>query len=499
MVCFHPDLTDARFVAKPIGRLGGPGLIPVSFVEIRDPVTGKALDVMPKDIPQVEEWKKATAEYKASSIPLGRFDFDPSQSAGVANSPYAPQAQAQAAASPPPMKTSSSMASLGAVSSTSAGRASQHGQQRASSSSKPPPSNERILGPGSLLAASVVSFHFEEQYWFRVHATYLPDNPSQPALSLALFRLYEDFYEFQIALLAAFPREAGRSTSPAPGSSSPPPRILPFMPGPLEEVNDEITEARREDLHAYLNDLLDLRDIDAGYVLRHELVREFFSVRAGDYQTELDRRDVEDGLEERLADLSVAPSATTPYTHERPQSVVSRSSARQSAGGERSSPQPWGQNGSASSSSRAASPLPPIDTSRRPSSPYTPAGTGHTSAGPQTGVSASSWGSNHPYASQASTPAPQSQQPPFIKIKIFDPTTDDLIAIRAPPKVTYSQLLDKVRDRLGHEVRSLRYRISGGSAAPGTSGGMYRDIENDRELADWLAKEDKLVLYAERA
>jgi len=33
------------YVAKPIGRLGGPGLIPVSFVEIRDMVTGKPINV----------------------------------------------------------------------------------------------------------------------------------------------------------------------------------------------------------------------------------------------------------------------------------------------------------------------------------------------------------------------------------------------------------------------------------------------------------------------
>jgi bud emergence protein 1 len=31
------------FVAKSIGRLGKPGLIPVSFVEVRDPATGKPI------------------------------------------------------------------------------------------------------------------------------------------------------------------------------------------------------------------------------------------------------------------------------------------------------------------------------------------------------------------------------------------------------------------------------------------------------------------------
>jgi bud emergence protein 1 len=67
------------FVAKPIGRLGGPGLIPVSFVEIRDMSTGQAVpnasDAVKKaGVPRVEEWKKMAADYKNSSITLGKFE-----------------------------------------------------------------------------------------------------------------------------------------------------------------------------------------------------------------------------------------------------------------------------------------------------------------------------------------------------------------------------------------------------------------------------------------
>lgn len=67
------------FVAKPIGRLGGPGLIPVSFIEIRDMATNTPVP-NPQDairragIPRVEEWKKMAAEYKNSSITLGKFE-----------------------------------------------------------------------------------------------------------------------------------------------------------------------------------------------------------------------------------------------------------------------------------------------------------------------------------------------------------------------------------------------------------------------------------------
>lgn len=67
------------FVAKPIGRLGGPGLIPVSFIEIRDMTTGQAVTdphdaVQRAGVPKVEEWKKMAADYKNSSISLGKFE-----------------------------------------------------------------------------------------------------------------------------------------------------------------------------------------------------------------------------------------------------------------------------------------------------------------------------------------------------------------------------------------------------------------------------------------
>jgi bud emergence protein 1 len=67
------------FVAKPITRLGGPGLIPVSFIEIRDMTTGQAVAdpheaVQKAGVPKVEEWKKMAADYKNGSIPLGKLD-----------------------------------------------------------------------------------------------------------------------------------------------------------------------------------------------------------------------------------------------------------------------------------------------------------------------------------------------------------------------------------------------------------------------------------------
>lgn len=88
------------FVAKPIGRLGGPGLIPVSFIEIKDTATGKPVAdpneaVQRAGIPKVEEWKKMAADYKNSSISLGKFDAQQQMtsdmgrmSLGSAGTPY---------------------------------------------------------------------------------------------------------------------------------------------------------------------------------------------------------------------------------------------------------------------------------------------------------------------------------------------------------------------------------------------------------------------------
>jgi len=97
------------FVAKPITRLGGPGLIPVSFIEIRDMTTGQAVGdpheaVRRAGVPKVEEWKKMAADYKNGSIALGKLESNShqtlqqgmdrmslggkSQSSGVPNNGY---------------------------------------------------------------------------------------------------------------------------------------------------------------------------------------------------------------------------------------------------------------------------------------------------------------------------------------------------------------------------------------------------------------------------
>jgi bud emergence protein 1 len=86
-------------------------------------------------------------------------------------------------------------------------------------------------------------------------------------------------------------------------------------------------------------------------------------------------------------------------------------------------------------------------------------------------------------------------QPPYVKIKIYDRATDDLIALRVHPNTNYADLLGKVRSRLGNEVSILRYRVS----MSGPNGGTYQEVANDHDLSSWMRAEDqKLVLYAEQ-
>ena len=71
--------TAEWFVAKPIGRLGGPGLIPITFIEIRDMTSGKIVEdpakaIQDAGVPGVADWKRMAAEYKAGSISLGKFE-----------------------------------------------------------------------------------------------------------------------------------------------------------------------------------------------------------------------------------------------------------------------------------------------------------------------------------------------------------------------------------------------------------------------------------------
>lgn len=564
------------FVAKPIGRLGGPGLIPVSFVEIRDPLTNlpvKDVDALMEKgvLPRVEEWKQATAEYKASSIPLGVID---DAGEGVKDSPFA---KATPGGHPVPPQQYNARGPQGDHAQSQAPNTSRilssHTEGEPRSSSDPATaSTADLLPPGNILSATIPSFHFENsEYWFRIDATWQTAD-QQHTYQLVLYRNYDDFYDFQIQLLDEFPVEAGRKPPPQTdqhGYPTPPPseeseqgnRILPYMPGPVTFVDDMITSVRRSELDQYLAELCALQVQGAGHVLQHDLVRTFFSAKSGDVIEEIENvipepveaqqneeeytygNEEEDEVAERMGQMHLRqqssysqqqPSRASGASYDGYRSQSSRAgydrTSRADEAGGRFSGTDYGR--STPQKSRTSSPnkngvFVTQAPDSRPgsqaggSSFYEP-GHGHSYSyssmtGSMTGSSTLSppVGGNHPYGQSGSggsaasgsrsarssggadvmqgSPNPNGESSPaFLKIKIFHSESDDLIAIRVPPRVTYNQLISKVRDRLGDGVSMLRYRDS----LDGSSK-TWREIGGDDDLKSWIGKGDKLVLYAD--
>lgn len=187
------------FVAKPIGRLGGPGLIPVSFVEVRDAVTGKPITNLTQAspmIPRVEEWKKMTQGYEASSISLtSRYDIAPSPSNSsslpASRIPFHPQQQQHGMASShnshDAILDSYGMEHL-AISDHQHHHHHHHPGPKSETRPHRPRSNDsrRRSDRPIVVAATIDSYILEgDQYWFIVYVRLSNDRYR------VLYRLYE--------------------------------------------------------------------------------------------------------------------------------------------------------------------------------------------------------------------------------------------------------------------------------------------------------------------
>jgi len=243
------------FVAKPITRLGGPGLIPVSFIEIRDMTTGKAVPdaqaaVTAAGVPKVEEWKKMAADYKNGSIPLGKLETNSQQTLqqGMER-----------------MSVRSQNGGHGKAASISHSRNTSMAQQAPRGNFR---SSDNLLAP---IKACVPRYCFADDiFWFIIECQ------MEDGRHWELQRLYQDFYDLQIQLIATYPVEAGTS-----GSGE---RTLPFMPGPVTYVTDNISNGRRANLDEYIKNLLKL----GTHITHGPLVKGFFAPRQGDYEIDPD-------------------------------------------------------------------------------------------------------------------------------------------------------------------------------------------------------------------
>jgi bud emergence protein 1 len=482
-------------------------------------------------LPSVEEWKKEMLTYKANSIALGTLD-DSSMNTNAGQDRDSARFSGSQPSSQPPSQFSSPQPSFAPPPNMASPPVPERDPYAAAQEPEPEPEPEPeytqdagpvILPDGVMISGNVVSFHKEmDEYWFRVHALFQPYGPEgttdlPPARQLVLFRAYNDFYDFQVQLLEAFPREGGQDDNY--------PRVLPYMPGPAEEVTDQITANRQSELDEYLRLFCELRGTDQRYILEDVIVREFLAPKPGDVETEVEPASEEvygyaDSEEPDVQDMTstmanmgvVSPAQNGEYDDEaiRTQGTTRKSHARSDSLSRRDDDTlrpAYGEQGS-SSSQRNPSPIPPhmrtdaganghssargapaqdVDPNARTSA-YSR--TSSAMDAPQSaGSSRSSGGRSRADAAINSPPiSANNPQPAFVKIKVFD-ANNDLIAVRVHPRVTHAQLVEKISQRLGVPVSSLRYKDSRSEA--------FLGIDDDYALQDWIETTDKLVLWAE--
>ncbi|ODQ51554.1 hypothetical protein SAICODRAFT_8850 [Saitoella complicata NRRL Y-17804] len=440
------------FVAKPIGRLGGPGLIPVSFIEIRDVTTGQPIEnveelVSRAGVPRVEEWKKMTAEYKEKSIPLGSFNFSNQNQ------------------NRPP--TGSSI----------------QGSQNSAQDSRPTSAKAEVASL-PVVGAKVERYMFDgSRYWFLIKAE------MEDGRHRNLCRYYEDFHDFQLSLLEGFPTEAGKNGDE---------RILPFMPGPLSFVDDSISSQRQADLDVYVQELCRL----PRYILQGDIIKTFFEAREGDVESTHATNLIPQPAYRQLAVPNAQGNRTSKTSHRSSdRSHYSRTSNAETPLPSSTGalpPVPPQPSRSPSNSMNMASvqealpPVAPAAAADKNMMPPPPAPMARNWSAMTTATTVSGDSSN---PSRLQTPASASTTsiagssgapPPYIKIKVF--FNDDLIAIRVPRDVTFQALSDKLRDRLGG-VQSVRWKDE--------NAGELLELRDDEDLGFALRQSGpKVVLYA---
>ncbi|CAG8546028.1 5245_t:CDS:2 [Funneliformis mosseae] len=301
------------FVAKPIGRLGGPGLIPVSFIEIRDHATGKAIENVQElmdnsVVPKVEEWKKMTQDYEESSISLGRLNsklVDPKLAPVNIDPKLAPMSFEFDSPMSFDFDNQFSINALLPEVNNDDDNEDYYRNAVDNASDTLPMSPENSYSNEEeddeenfidMISASVDTHYFkDDRYWFVIRVKTITGRFRY------LYRVYEDFYEFQIELLNRYPEEAGRTGKQ---------RILPFMPGPLSFVNESITSQRRIDLDAYVKELLCL----PRYILLNPLINNLFGLKNDDVETDNPNDPGEIVTNERisLSSLDTSPIDPTP-------------------------------------------------------------------------------------------------------------------------------------------------------------------------------------------
>lgn len=311
-------------------------------------------------------------------------------------------------------------------------------------------SQRQSLAP---VSASIPRYIFEnDKYW------YIIECQMEDGSHWELSRIYQKFYDFQIALLQQFQRE---SVTPPGGK-----RLLPFMPGPVTYVTDAISNGRRESLNQYVHELLALPP----YISKCELVRELFAPREGDHELDPDR------VTEDYRHSSGSQQSS--FT-----GSLSQTASRQSSQGQINGNNGYGaigppQHKVTHQRSQGSTNGAPPNQHYRNQSDYQYQNGVKPQASTITQTSNSSSAPNNSTTNVNASGA--------LKIKVN--FQDDLIAIRVPSEISFQQLKDKLQDRLKvQDELLLRYKDEATND--------YIDMQSDRDLDMALSRNQKLTLF----
>lgn len=237
IICAHHDFE--WYIAKFVDKIGEVGLVPVAYVQLIDTLTKIPYKDQPsaviqrEKLPSIDEWKAIRNRHKASVRPVGEAA---AAAAAAAHAAHAAQ-----------RKSLSRSPSSGSVLRT-----------RSSASS------EGVYPT----FATIESFSSSNsKFWFHVTASL------SNGQRLSLCRYYEDFFNFHQRILSTWPREGGKFDSKDRKD-----RIIPYIPGPVVDVNESLTHKCMADLNDYLESLITLPD----YISKSSVVASFFDPLEGD-------------------------------------------------------------------------------------------------------------------------------------------------------------------------------------------------------------------------
>lgn len=255
------------FIAKTIDRIGGPGFVPCGFIMVVDLKTGYssnnplAKDIESVNLPTVVEWKQNIEQQKNKNIDLKKQQHSSASQQARSQSINSMNKSLQQ----PPSTTSQHNSRSYSINSK------QSSQKNVSSRHQSLDTDENFI-----LEAKVTEYIWEDQKYKFILSCLTSFSKTR-----TLKRTYEDFYNLQINILESYPEESGKVIM-KDGNMSP--RIVPYIPGPVPYVTEDITKKRLIDLNTYINELIHLPN----KISRSDVVMSLFKPLSNGFDNEKD-------------------------------------------------------------------------------------------------------------------------------------------------------------------------------------------------------------------